>query len=167
MVRPTGKEQIDLSEETQHWRNATQRKQAKTEAEGDQGILLVKPRIIRNSIASCADREEDDAGEGPQVHEQVGRHVQNHGRETVLGAADHADHHEAGLADRAVGQHALHRGLGESNNVAQGHAQHRQNGEQQFPLIVKGTKATHQDAKGQGESGRFGTHGKERHHRGW
>ena len=148
MVGPAGEKQVDLAEETQHGRDATQRQQAEAQSEGDEWILLIQAGVIRDPVAARSDREQDDAGEGPEIHEQIGSHIENHRGETVLGAADHADHHEAGLTDRAVGQHPFHGGLGQCHHVAQRHAEHRQNGEQQLPLAIKSSKTTHQDPQG-------------------
>ena len=109
---------------------------------------MIKAGVISDAVGAGAQREQDDAGEGAQIHEQVGRHVEHHRGEAVFGAAHQADHHEAGLADGAVGQHPFHRGLGQGHHVAQHHAEHRKHGEKQLPLGIKALEAAHQDAQG-------------------
>ena len=165
MVSPAGEEQIDLPEEAQHRWDASKREKAEAEPKCDQGVLLVEPRVIGDAITSGADREQDDAGESSQVHEQVSGHVEHHRGETVFGAAHQTDHHESGLPDGAVGKHPLHRGLSECNDVAEGHAQHRENGEKQFPLGVEAAETANEQSKGQGESRGLRTDRQKGHHR--
>ena len=69
MVGPASKEKIDLAKKSEHRRYATQGKKAEAESQRYQRILLIKTCIVRNSITSRADGEEDDAGKGSQVHE--------------------------------------------------------------------------------------------------
>jgi len=158
VISPAREEQIDLAEEPEHRRDSTQRQQAEAEAQGDQRILLVETGVIGDAVTAGAQREQNDAGERPQIHEQVGRHVEHHRRIALLGSADEADHHEAGLTDRAVGQHPLHRGLGQGDDVAEHHAQHGQHGEQELPLGIEAGEAAHQDPQRQGEAGGLGAH---------
>ncbi len=99
MVGPAGKEQVNLAEKSEHRRNSPQREQAEAQAQGDQWILLVEAGIVCDAIGARAQREENDAGKGAKIHKQIGGHVQHHGRKAILGAANHANHHKAGLAD--------------------------------------------------------------------
>ena len=158
MIGPAGKEQVDLSKEAQHRWDSAQGEQAEAQAEGDQRVFLIETGVIGNPVAACSDREQDDAGEGPQIHEQIGRHVEHHCGEAVFGAADHSDHHESGLANRAVGQHPFHRCLCQSHHVAQGHAQHGQDCEEQLPLAIEGTETAHQNSQCQRKPCGFGSH---------
>ena len=99
MVGPASKEQVNLAEKAQHGRNASQRQQAEAQPQGDQGIFLIETGVIGDAITAGAQRKQDDAGKGPQVHEQVGRHVQDHGGKAIGGAAHQANHHKASLAN--------------------------------------------------------------------
>ncbi len=164
-IGPTGKEEIDLAEKSEHRWDAAQREQAKAEPQSDQRVFLIEAGVVGNAIAAGSQREQDHAGEGPQIHEQVGRHVEHHRGEAFFGAADQADHHEARLADGAVGQHPLHGCLRQGHNVAQGHAEHGQHCEQQLPLGLEAFKAAHQQAQSQGETSGLGAHREKGHHR--
>ena len=83
-------------------------RKSKTAAITDDGDLVLlqddEPKPMRglgDAVAAGAQREENDAGEGAQVHEQIGRHVKHHRGEAFLGAADQADHHESRQIGRA------------------------------------------------------------------
>ena len=102
----------NLPEETKHRWNSTKGKEAETQTKGDQGIFLIQARIVRNPVTTRSDREQDDASECTKIHEEIGGHVEHHCGKAVFSAAHKADHHKAGLSNRAVSQHPLHRGLG-------------------------------------------------------
>ena len=107
---------------------------------------MIQPCEIGDAITAGAKGEQNDAGEGTEIHEEISRHIKNHGGKSVFGATYKADHHEAGLTNGAVGQHPFHRCLRQGNNVAKNHAEQGQNSEQEFPLGIKTLKATHQNS---------------------
>ena len=162
---PAHPKQVDLAEEASQGRNATQGQQRHTQTQGQQGIFLVKPRVFADLIRARAQGEQNHAGETAQVHEQINQQVKHHAGVAVGGVGQQPDRHEAGLPDRGISQHPLHAGLGQGHHVPQHHTQNGQGREHKVPLFRHQRERRHQQANGQGEPSRLGTHGQKGHHR--
>ena len=104
--------------------------------------------------------ERGDAGEGAQVHERVGREVEQDRLEALRSRprAVHrqADHDVAGVSDRAVRQHPLDVVLAQRHEVAQGHREHREHAIDEPPVAAAAPAPPRRGAASSAKAATFG-----------
>ena len=104
--------------------------------------------------------QNEDDGEGSQVGEQVGKHVEQGGPHAVFAAhsGSHGNHDITGVGNARIGQHSLDVVLDDGHHVADDHCQGGQGSHGRHPNIAHIGQGHDEDTQHGGKSGHLSSH---------
>ncbi len=150
-----------------------EREQEERHGQGEERRPPVEPGVVAQVEAPLVQVHEGHHQERPEVHEEVGREVDEQPPRPVLGEGHDAHQQVAGVGDRGVGEQPLHVRLGEGGHVAHRHGQDGEHHQQLVPadraLEVPGARpggreGPVEEAQHDREAGGLGQHREERGH---